>query len=841
MNWHEFSLYLKIGLLVIIAGVGLFKLIAKRETYVKWRVTILVILGICAFLSVGTYIRFGNFLYGHYLHYHDISHYYFAAKYAPEVGYFNLYNSIVIAEAEMAEESGKTELPRKMRERRIRNLRTYDFSRLDDIVTDPGIVNATKSNFSPRRWDEFKQDLKIFYVVQYANILYDRCGDMGYNGSPIWGTFMHLISNAIDISRFNMKALGTLDYLYFLIGFAFIWWAFGAEVALIAITFYFSNMFNHRMFIIGSIMRFDWLCYVLVGLSLVKKQYYKTAAVFFSLAGLIRLFPVFLVFGIGVKFLYDWFTTREKAKQYLGFFITYGMTCILLLGLSAGLFGVDYYKEYFQKLEVHSQTFSSTRAGLPYMLMWEGESRRGDFQRIAGTTDWDKVMAHKRAVLSHRTPLKIVIIASFLALLVLAVRRLEDWEAIAFSYSLIFLLLGMTIYYSVIITLLCILFTSRNNNRPYWISYALLMPIIILHYPIQINVGYGLLQNFIISSSIFMLLLASLLLFVKADPVSTSWLLKLWRKTFGRPRNLAARLVLSSLLFVFFSVFLVWQLYPLGAIAKQPGWQEDVESFLDDNHFDADTDILVITPVSMRNYWVRGGKHRRLMFTNDLSAEPFYQYKRIWVLNMGDQFDPSAYKARPASIGKRLQADAYLNKEPLNLVELIFDQSIQSVYNFREKLLSAKVYMDPPEGVEAFRDCPLVGPRFECSREDWNYVGRVNKMVGHDDRLAIWAHPTFPPLVIEYPEVPIGDFLAIGAGLADNCLGFVEGTHVKLEIFVDDERVTEIITPNQRGWKHHIVDTSAMKEETATVRFKVSAPNISRRHFMWTGDVVVTR
>lgn len=837
MNVQEFALYLKIGLLVFLFAVGLFKLLAPRETYARWRVGVLVLLGIAALLSFGTYVRFGNFLHGATLHYHDISHYYFGAKYADELGYFKLYECVVTAEVEMLGVSGTRRLPKRMKESRIRDLRTYRHQSLEEMAENPAIAASCMERFSPERWEEFKEDLRRFYKVQKRNSLYQRCGDMGYNGSPVWGMVMNRIATWVPISNFNLNALSGLDYLLLLVGFGFVFWAFGAELALMALIFYFCVVFNHRMFIIGSILRFDWMAAILIGLSLLKKGHYKTSAVFFSFSGLVRLFPVMLMFGMGVKFLYDLFTTREKFRQYLGFILTYALTGAILVGASLAFFGVDYYREYGEKLSVHSKPLTSTRAGMPYVIMWEGEGKRADLKRLAGVSAWDDILAHKAAVKSHRLPLRLVFLGLMFAMLVMAMRQREDWEAVALSYAVIFLLMAITIYYIVVIVLLFMVFAWRDNDHRHWVSFSALMAGMIALYPVTLNVGFGLTQNFIVSAVILLVLILALVLFVRSDEAVMARLGALWRKSIGRPASRAGRGLALAAFLLLIAGFLYWQLAPIASPAARKNWQQETEALLKKYGYDNRSDILAITPVSLRHEWVRRDYPRRVVFVNRLDQETFHPFERIWVLSSGGAFAPGDGLGRPVLVSQTFDVETGRHERDMKLHLVTFEPSPRSTYCFRDELGQALVSMgDSDEGHST--PCPYVKGRHRCSESGWNYVGRVNKMVGGEDRLTIWSHPSDPPLVISFPAVRLEDSLRIGAGLEDGVVDSPDLSPVRMEILANGTQIGQIVAPNQRGWTWHEIDTTPWKGQSVTLRFRIRAASLDRRHFLWSGDVL---
>jgi len=64
-----------------------------------FRGMLVAVLVLLAALALWNYVGMGAFRYGRYLNAYEFYHYYMGSKYAREIGYTNLYNASVVADA----------------------------------------------------------------------------------------------------------------------------------------------------------------------------------------------------------------------------------------------------------------------------------------------------------------------------------------------------------------------------------------------------------------------------------------------------------------------------------------------------------------------------------------------------------------------------------------------------------------------------------------------------------------------------------------------------------------------------------------------------------------------
>ncbi|RJO65919.1 MAG: hypothetical protein C4523_14610 [Myxococcales bacterium] len=493
MELERTALFVKLGVLVALLLLGLVKQLMQPERYARVRPYVLTGLIVCLVVGWSGFFVFGQFVRGHFNNYHDLFHYYFGSKYSAEIGYFNLYRCVAVAESE------GLKTPRGYLNSEVRNLETYGYLKISTVLERPEICT---DRFSPERWEQFKSDIRAYHRTFGIGTLKARIKDMGYNATPMWNMVGSALTNIVPVSKPGFVGLALIDVALIASMLAGVWLAFSLETALIAVTFFVSLYTLHNLNIHGSILRFDWVACVVWAICLTKLNRYKTAGALVAYAAAMRLFPALFVFGFGVKFLHGLLVKRALDRRLLGFFVVFAVVAVGLTGASYAQAGGDYWREFARKMDVHANSLTSTRLGLKYVMMWEGETSRADFKKIAGSFDWNVFLEHKKQVLKDRLPFTAAVAGLFILLTALACLKLEDYEALAFSYPLIFILLAPTIYYTSIIVVLALLAVAKNRDWRYAVSWAAVCGAMILAFVLAVAVDFGWFRHFLISVSI---------------------------------------------------------------------------------------------------------------------------------------------------------------------------------------------------------------------------------------------------------------------------------------------------------------------------------------------------
>ncbi len=402
---------------------------------------LLALLSIVAYFDFGVYPKFGRFQ-----NPHDFFHYYLGSKYSPEVGYYDLYECVVVADAEM--HAGRPS------QTSVRSMEDYRFESARDVMRR---ADKYRGLFSDARWAGFKDDLRYFRSILGPRRIRSVVRDKGYNATPVWNMVARQFTCRVPaLSEGGMLFLVALDLILLGLMFLFIGWAFGLHAMLFSIIFFGSMFMMSQTHIRGALLRLDWVALLVMSVCMLKLGRYKTAGAMMGYAGMARIFPFVFVFGLGVKFLIDFAGTRRFNKSYLSFFTVFAITVAALLGLSIihdG--GIDHWQSFFKKIALHDGDLSPMRVGFRYIFLWMPDN------------PYNGWMPLERAKLEQFEGLQwlwwsiqavVLIAAGFL------LRKLEDYETVAFCYVPAFFLTAPTFYYQVMVMIALFLFLPKRER-----------------------------------------------------------------------------------------------------------------------------------------------------------------------------------------------------------------------------------------------------------------------------------------------------------------------------------------------------------------------------------------
>jgi hypothetical protein len=252
----------------------------------RLRDRLLIVVGVLSFCA---YWNFFSFHFGNYVHMWDTFHYYVGSKYFKELSYDRLYECVAVADAE---EPG---LKRRVELRKIMNLRTNMMVDTKDVMADP--VGTCKVHFTAERWADFKHDVAYFRNHHDIKRWEEAQTDHGYNGSPVWNIVGTTLTNMAPISDGQVSFLTKIDP-FFIFGIILMsWWAFGWRTMCVALAVFATNFPSRFYWTGGSLLRWDWLFYLVGGICLVKKERPLLGGFFLGYSTLLRIFPLFIFSG----------------------------------------------------------------------------------------------------------------------------------------------------------------------------------------------------------------------------------------------------------------------------------------------------------------------------------------------------------------------------------------------------------------------------------------------------------------------------------------------------------------------------------------------------------------
>ncbi len=548
---REFVIGVKIALLVLSLAIGLFSLLAKKERYRRFRTPVIVLLCFCALLAGASYFHFGKMVRGHFVNYHDQYHYYVGSKYFKEIGYLNLYNCSLIADSE-----GRN-LAKKHKLTKIRSLANYNFIKTEEVLSHPEICH---SKFSPERWEEFKRDID-FFRKQKPRSFKAKLKDKGYNATPSWNMLGHFISNNVPLSHDNLIRLGLIDIFLLLAGFIAIGFAFGPECGLFTFIVFCSLYSIFHCHTRGAFLRFDWLAAMLFALAFLKRGYYKSAGLAMAWATASRIFPAIFLFALGAKFLWAIFNRgRVDKAKYLKFFTAYAISLLfVLLACFSYYSDSNYLEQYKAKISGHDQRLATTRVGMKYLIVNDGEKGDYNFVKKYGRYDFPLINAHKLALFKSLRPAYIAGLLGLFLVLGFLSRKMEDFEAIVWGFPLMFYLTAPTFYYYAFFCFVPLALLASSYKKRSAVILVFFTVSMIADYAIYKNVSYNWHKHFLISVNYLALCSLALAAVLFSDEKVKELLKTLYSKCLASLRGMSRKTRLIS-----FAIFFCLLLSGLG-------------------------------------------------------------------------------------------------------------------------------------------------------------------------------------------------------------------------------------------------------------------------------------
>jgi hypothetical protein len=419
-------------LLLLVLG-GLFFALARGMVVSRRsRLLVLVLLGAAAL----SYPNFGflHLRWGH-IHYWDAYHYFMGPKYLPELGYTRLYEATVVAVRELGELGTVTH---------VRDLTTYSYQGVDAIDAP-----AIRGRFAPERWEAFKRDLAFFSprLQPWSGPLRDH----GYNDPPPRAFMLHLLLRWVPATLVTLSVLTSLDYVLLLVGYVAVRRAFGEIPAALAFAFFFLSFFARFDFIGGSILRWDWIVAVLVGLAAFARGSGLVAGLCLGYAVLARLFPILFLVPLGMKWVQA--RLRRSGHETLATCLCVAVGAMLLVGVGLAALGAteSLVPEYIARMQLHTAVPSINRVGFGSLLTVYGTPW------LMNADGRPYVLQDALVAARPASSLLALISASYLLLALPLIRRAAPLESVMYAVPLVFFALSPSGYYYSFLVLLVLL------------------------------------------------------------------------------------------------------------------------------------------------------------------------------------------------------------------------------------------------------------------------------------------------------------------------------------------------------------------------------------------------
>ena len=388
---------------------------------------------------------------------YDLSHYYLNSKYFDELGYYDLYPAMMLAD--YANDGphfrdGNKYLAQKAAGQGMK-----------PIAQARQRGQGVKDNqFTPERWEAFEHDSLTMQreIPGFTDKLWRQMiQDHGYNGTPPWTSLARPLASIVPVE--SVKLLGFVDLGLIGAAAGATIWAFGGPAAGWLWIFLMCGYSTRWPTITWSYLRYDYICALIIGMALIKKGKYLLAGVVTGWAATMRLFPAMWLYGPGMKGLIGLTGLGLKARTVQKPLLVLAGGFLLGVGVLQGLAVVDLGSEqvevHFENMIDHnsSQQLSSRRVGLALALPYYPGQDVPKF-----------IEPERKETIEAQKPLRFGIAGAVMLLLGFGLRNAKDEETYAVGFVPFFLLTTASYYYYVARATLIIMHAadlSKWRNR----------------------------------------------------------------------------------------------------------------------------------------------------------------------------------------------------------------------------------------------------------------------------------------------------------------------------------------------------------------------------------------
>ena len=359
----------------------------------------------------------------------DAMHYYLGSKYGAELGYTRLYDCVVLADIEAGFASVRGGVGR------FRDLRSNQVVRLSELTAEP---ERCLDSFRPERWSDFAADVGFFRTRVPPNQWANWTLDHGYNPSPAWTALGGAVANVIPLSDTGFALLIALDTLLLFGLFGLAWYSFGTRAVSLALLFFGTSFASGNWWTQGAFLRQTWLFLTVAGLCALRLGRPFASGALLSFATVLRIFPGFFALGVAARALVSIMETRRlRLGPARARFAAAALVCLALVAgisaLQAG--GLSRWEEFVSNTRKHQRVDAMNTMGLRAVTEAVAHARSSPAaERYRTRTAGEHTVQVTTAVL-------------FAPLLLLAVRRQQDWVAAILASAWIPLITDLGSYY----------------------------------------------------------------------------------------------------------------------------------------------------------------------------------------------------------------------------------------------------------------------------------------------------------------------------------------------------------------------------------------------------------
>lgn len=450
---HYISGIIKIMILEASAALLLLDRVLLERFIKPRKIAFAVLAGLMVFAWTQYGVLRGNFT---LVHYWEQFHFYLGAKYQKEVGWFDLYPAVILADRD----PGSTGILGNVTQ--IRDVSTFELVSVDEALRDGARI---RGQFSDAQWQSFKDDWRYFTSRggDWGRLLQDH----GNSNSPAWAVFAHPIAKLFSLSPSTQTMLGWLDMVLMLVMWTFIYRTFGIRTASIGLLLW-ATAPNSFEFLAGSFLRWDWLFALGMACCFMQREQWATAGAFFGYAVASKLFPLFFGVALLAWVVMRHFKERKLPKPYWRFgvaTIASGLTWVLVAAAMFGTF--DVWRQYAKRIEVaEREKFYAIQYSLKTVYLQFAESTPAELsQRLFFPAELKQARADVE-IANHRFGFLLVKLLFAALVGVLLWRAPNAVSAFTLGPLLVFTFLTVNMYYWNMLGLLAMGLAMRKERPP---------------------------------------------------------------------------------------------------------------------------------------------------------------------------------------------------------------------------------------------------------------------------------------------------------------------------------------------------------------------------------------
>jgi hypothetical protein len=462
--------HIKVFLAAGAAGLALgWSSLSKRSAHAA-----LIVLTLIAVLN---FMRWGpRYLDSQRINSYDLLHYYMAARYFEEVGYYDLYPAFTLADAERP----KGPYSKNLKRIRIQRDGVYQIVPRSEVLARGREV---REQFSDERWAAFKHDALYLQARMAKSHWEEMMLDRGFNGTPAFLLVAKPIASICPVEL--IKFLCLIDVLLLGLVMWMVRWAYDTTSMLWCVLFMAVSLSLSWPVPGEAFLRYDYVACLVAACCLLKKARPGLAGVATGWATLMRVFPIVWLFGPAVKGVYELFDRSKPVRERVNLRLVTlaGATLATCLVMETGALisvGADTIQSHAENISEHvkPEELSSKRVGFAIAYAYNGTREEKNISQERK----QQIIEDKR----ERTGVAVVL----LALLGWGLRRRRDDEAFAFGLIPFFLLSTATYYYFVV-RLPVILIHAQDLSKPRnRVGLAVLMGIEVMSTYLQLYGGH---------------------------------------------------------------------------------------------------------------------------------------------------------------------------------------------------------------------------------------------------------------------------------------------------------------------------------------------------------------